>query len=292
MKINPINARFSVIDVETANADSSSICQIGIAEFKNGELINKWESLVDPEDFFDSLNISIHGITENAIKGAPTLPEIANEIRNLIGGITLFHHMPFDKIALNRAFEKYNIDNINPVWIDSAKLVRRTLSQFSKSGYGLKNIASHYGINFNHHNALEDAIATGKIVSRILEENKLSINDCITRVTNPIHTYSNGSSSINLVGNPDGPLFGEHVVFTGSLFLSRAEAGKMAADLGCNVTNSVSKKTTILIVGAQDNFKLNGYKKSSKHRKAEELILAGKDLKIMSEDDFRNLINN
>ncbi|MEE3245530.1 MAG: exonuclease domain-containing protein, partial [Bacteroidota bacterium] len=106
MKINPINVRFSVIDAETANADSSSICQIGIAEFKNGQLVNKWESLIDPEDFFDSLNISIHGITEKAIKGAPTLPEIANEIRNLIGGITLFHHMPFDKIALNRAFEK------------------------------------------------------------------------------------------------------------------------------------------------------------------------------------------
>ncbi|WP_300433957.1 exonuclease domain-containing protein [Christiangramia sp.] len=286
-----IQSHFKVIDVETANADFSSICQIGIAEFKNGELINKWETLVNPEDFFDSLNSSIHGITSQSVQDAPTLPEINSEIRKHIDGNIVFHHMPFDKIALNRAYEKYQLEKNLPTWIDSAKLVRRTLSQFSKSGYGLKNVTAHYGISFNHHDALEDAIATGKMVLKILEEYNLTVEECISKVNNSINVYRNGSSNISLTGNPDGPLFGENIVFTGSLFLTRAEAGKMAAELGCNVTNSVSKKTTILIVGTQDNFKLNGYKKSSKHRKAEELLLQGIDLKIMSEDDFRNLVN-
>lgn len=286
-----IQSHFKVIDVETANADFSSICQIGIAEFKNGELINKWETLVNPEDYFDSLNSSIHGITSQLVQDAPTLPEINSQIREHIDGNNVFHHMPFDKIALNRAYEKYQLEKNKPTWIDSAKLVRRTLSQFSKSGYGLKNVTAHYGINFNHHDALEDAIATGKMVLKILEEYNLTVEECIFKVNNSINVYRNGSSGISLTGNPDGPLFGENIVFTGSLFLTRAEAGKMAAELGCNVTNSVSKKTTILIVGTQDNFKLNGYKKSSKHRKAEELLLQGVDLKIMSEDDFRNLVN-
>ena len=33
---------FIAIDVETANADYSSICQIGIAEFQNGKVVDKW----------------------------------------------------------------------------------------------------------------------------------------------------------------------------------------------------------------------------------------------------------
>ena len=47
---------FLVIDVETANADYSSICQIGIADYQDGELINSWESLINPNDYFNSWN--------------------------------------------------------------------------------------------------------------------------------------------------------------------------------------------------------------------------------------------
>lgn len=289
---NSTESKFLVIDVETANPDFSSICQIAIAEFNNGKLINTWESLINPEDYFDSHNISIHGIKPNMVKDAPTLPEISHIIKGLVENQILFHHMPFDKIALNRAFIKYELDFLDTCWVDSAKLVRRTWKEFSSSGYGLKSISNYLGIKFNHHNALEDSIATGNVILKALEINNFKIGDCIERIRKPVTTYKNNSVSIKLEGSPEGPLSGENMVFTGSLFLTRAEAAKLAAEMGCNVSNSVTKKTTILIVGSQDNFKLNGYKKSSKHRKAEELLLKGVDLKIMSEDDFRNLINN
>jgi len=41
---------FVAIDVETANSDMASICQIGIAKFENGILVEEWVSLVNPED--------------------------------------------------------------------------------------------------------------------------------------------------------------------------------------------------------------------------------------------------
>lgn len=282
--------KFSVIDVETANADFSSICQIGIAEFENGELINSWETLVNPEDYFDSHNTSIHGITNRMVKEAPTFPQILSEIVQRVNGKILFHHMPFDRLALNRVCYKYDLACLSPTWIDSAKVVRRTWKEFCSSGYGLKNITRHLGITFNHHNALEDAIATGKVLLKAFEISEMDLNDWLIRVDKPINTYKNNSTTIRLDGNSDGVLFGENIVFTGSLFLTRADAGKLAADLGCNVTNSVTKNTTILVVGAQDNYRLAGYQKSSKHRKAEELLLKGLDLRILTEDDFRNLI--
>ena len=51
---------FVAIDVETANADMASICQIGLAKFKDGKLVEEWSSLVDPEDYFDFINVDIH----------------------------------------------------------------------------------------------------------------------------------------------------------------------------------------------------------------------------------------
>ena len=51
------------------------------------------------------------------------------------------------------------------------------------------------------------------------------------------------------------------------------------------------KKCNGNVVGTQDNFKIAGYSKSSKHRKAEELITKGIDIRILSEDDFKSLTN-
>ena len=55
---------FNSIDVETANADRASICQIGIVHIRDGEIEDRWQTLVNPEDWFDPWNISIHGIEE------------------------------------------------------------------------------------------------------------------------------------------------------------------------------------------------------------------------------------
>ena len=64
----------------------------------------------------------------------------------------------------------------------------------------------------------------------------------------------------------------------------------MAARLGCDVVNNVSKKVTILVVGIQDETKLNGYGKSSKHRNVEALIAKGLEIRILSERDFTELM--
>ena len=179
--------KFIVIDVETANADYSSICQIGIAEFDNDELIDTWETLVNPEDYFDGMNISIHGITENMVKKSPTFSEIYNELKEKINNNIVVHHMPFDRIAINRACEINNLEQIETNWLDSAKVVRRTWTEFSYSGYGLSNITKHLEISFKHHNALEDAIATGKVMLKAFEKSGMQLTDWIDRVKKPIN---------------------------------------------------------------------------------------------------------
>jgi DNA polymerase-3 subunit epsilon len=49
-------------DFETANPDYSSICQFGLAKFTNGELTDTYETLIDPEEYFDDYNTNeVHG---------------------------------------------------------------------------------------------------------------------------------------------------------------------------------------------------------------------------------------
>ena len=72
---------FNSIDVETANADRASICQIGIVHVRDGVVADRWQTLVNPEDWFDPWNVSIHGIDTDDVRRGPTLPEVRAELR-------------------------------------------------------------------------------------------------------------------------------------------------------------------------------------------------------------------
>lgn len=73
--------------------------------------------------------------------------------------------------------------------------------------------------------------------------------------------------------NSDSPLAGKTIVFTGTLSMARPEAKARAESLGAKVTESVSKKTDYVVLGADAG---------SKAKKAAEL-----GLKILSEEEFR-----
>ena len=282
---------FVAIDVETANADMGSICQIGIAKFVCGQLAEEWCTLIDPEDYFDDVNISIHGIESGMVRGQPKLPQIADRLCSTMEGTVSVCHTHFDRIALGRAYSKYSLSPISTTWLDSARVVRRTWKDLAWKGYGLANVCSRIGYEFKHHDALEDAKAAGFVLLAALRESRQDLDQWHQRVTRPIDPDSSSSgAAIQRNGNPEGDLYGEILVFTGALELPRSEAADLAASVGCQVGAGVTKKTTILVVGDQDVTRLAGHEKSSKHRKAEQLVAEGHRIRILRESDFRTLV--
>lgn len=287
---------FVVVDVETANADLSSICQIGIASFRDGTLEDAWVSLVNPQDEFSAINVSIHGINEQKVKDAPTwrdvFPLIVSRLQNRI----VVSHTPFDRQALAQACARSNLARCECTWLDSARVVRRAWPEFSKSGFGLSNLAAHFAIEYRAHDALEDARCAGLLLLRAVAETGLSPEQWLTRVAEPIDiVYHSHQSWVAFPGpakrdgNPDGELFGEVLVFTGSLSISRAAAADAAAAAGCRVDDGVTKHTSMLVVGDQDLRMLAGHEKSSKHLKAELLIRKGQHIRIIGESDFMRI---
>lgn len=275
---------FVAIDVETANADMASICQIGIACFQGGVLTEEWQTLVNPEDYFSDINIGIHGIDESDVMNSPTFVEIFEQLKNYLSGRICVCHTHFDRISLDRAFSKHALPRIDINWVDSARVARRSWTQFSNKGYGLANVAAHIGYSFKHHDALEDAKAAGHILLAAVKATGIEVSEWGQRIRLPLFI---GPETVQ---NPDGLLLGEVICFTGSMSLVRKEAEAMALSCGCAVASGVTQKTTLLVVGDQDVIRLAGKDKSAKHLKAEQLILSGQSIRILRESDFTALI--
>lgn len=274
---------FNSIDVETANSDRASICQIGVVHVQGGIIRDQWSTLVNPREWFDPWNISIHGIDEHTVEHSPIFPEISETLASRLDGSVVVSHTSFDRVALERATMQHGVDRFQVTWLDSAKIVRHAWpDRYGRRGYGLWNVANDLGISFQHHDALDDARTAAEIVIRACTDTGTGIAYWLSEVERRVR----GNTTVKRIGKYGGALNGENIAFTGSLSVSRRDAADIAAEAGSNVASGVSRKTTILVVGLQDMTRLNGYKKSSKQRKAEDLIVNGADIQIISESDF------
>jgi len=280
---------FITFDFETANYDYASICQIGIAVVESGQVVKTFTELVNPESDFFAANIAVHGITPEQVEYSPAFAEIMSVFAPMFQNNTAISHSAFDRIAINRACDRYSIPSPLASWADSIRIVRRTWpEQFGQKGYGLRNVADTFGIKFAHHDAGEDARAAALIMLKAMEYSGQTLAEIIESSSAKLARHKD---SIRFEGDPDGPVTGESVVFTGRLAIPRKEAATLAASAGISVAPSVTKQTTLLVVGEQDLGVLAGHEKSSKHRKAEELIASGQKIRIISDAEFASLID-
>lgn len=169
---------FSAIDIETANADPASVCQIGVVHVRVGAIRDQWQTLLNPETQFSAANVAIHGISEETVHGSPGLPDVYEELCRQIEDAILVSHTSFDRIALDGAIRKYRLPPITAQWLDSAMIARRTWpQQRSNGGWSLAALAAMLGIEFRHHVAVEDARVAAEIVLRACESEGLSVED-------------------------------------------------------------------------------------------------------------------
>ena len=177
---------FTAIDLETANPGAWSICQIGVAEFLDGELAQEWMSYIDPEERFNPDNVAVHGITEAAVRGWPKLPEVAERLHEMLDGKIVVSHSQFDRVALEQAFDRLEINRLRCSWLDSTLVARRAWEGFSKRGFGLENLCRILGYRYRRHDALGDAKAAGVVVLAAIEQTGIGLSGWLKQVELPI----------------------------------------------------------------------------------------------------------
>lgn len=161
------------VDMETANAQRASVCAVGIALVRAGEVVATEKILVQPPtglDSFSALNRGIHGICAEDVKDAPAWNEVAGQLEVLGSQLPLVaHNAAFDRGAYEAACAEAGRTAQPMEWLDLLELSRR-LRPDSRQ-HTLPVLAEAYGVTLeNHHDAEQDARACAEVLVAIAKE--------------------------------------------------------------------------------------------------------------------------
>lgn len=159
---------FAAIDFETANNECTSVCSVGIVVVRDGEVVDKFYSLIKPEpEYYIYWCTRVHGLTAEDTKEAPIFPNVWKQIEPLIEGLPLVaHNKAFDENCLKAVFRLYQMDYPDYEFHCTCVASRK---KWPKSRHSLDVVAARCGYNLeNHHHALADAEACAAIALEIL----------------------------------------------------------------------------------------------------------------------------
>lgn len=155
--------RYVTFDFETTDNDAATcgVVDIGAARVMNGEIVDRFQSLVNPYKPISSKATAVHGYTDADVAAAPPFHEVFTQFRAFVGDDVLIAHngMKFDVPVLRRlAAGQGGVDTLT--FYDTYPLVR-SLSQDSPKQV---DIAHRFGIDTGRaHHALDDAITLAQV---------------------------------------------------------------------------------------------------------------------------------
>jgi len=187
-----MSMEFIVVDVETANRNPGSICQIGLANFRDGSLSGLWGTLVNPEDSFSATNIAIHGIRPADVINAPNWVGIQDELRTRFADQILASHTYFDFRAIRIANERYGVAHLpRKKWVDTCKVARAAWPHLPS--HKLSRLAHAFGISYYAHDANEDARCAGQILLLAAQTAGLSLEEFLREDSGSISVGRGGT---------------------------------------------------------------------------------------------------
>ncbi|MDZ4244819.1 MAG: 3'-5' exonuclease [Candidatus Gracilibacteria bacterium] len=164
---------FIVVDTETTDATGAhdKIVEIGAVKVRNGEIIDTFHTLLNPERFIPHNVIQIHHITDSMVADAPLFSDIIDKFAEFMDEDAIFtaHNVEFDKAFINQEFIRIDCSPMPHQSLCTLKLARKVFPGFRR--YNLGSLCDSLGIELpNAHRALDDSMATAKILLKIFEK--------------------------------------------------------------------------------------------------------------------------
>lgn len=166
---------FTVIDFETANSNRASACSIGIVKVVDGKIVEKNSWLIKPKELkFDSMNIAIHGIRPDDVKGQPEFNQLYETIfRDYFQDqLIIAHNASFDMSVLRKTLDIYNIEYPTFNYICTVKVAQKTWSELFN--HKLDTLSDFLNFKFKHHDALDDCLACANVLINACKKEKVS----------------------------------------------------------------------------------------------------------------------
>ncbi|AZA11739.1 exonuclease domain-containing protein [Corynebacterium gerontici] len=158
---------FAAVDVETANADWGSICQIGVSKVIDGSVVDEQTWLCKPPasiDAFEPANIAIHGITAEDVAEAMPFDQAFAQAMEFCEDLPLAaHNAQFDMTAFRRA--TIAADIATPTATFGCSLALARAAKLDVPNHKLPTVAKALGADLlKHHDAGADARACAEII--------------------------------------------------------------------------------------------------------------------------------
>ncbi len=164
------DTEYCVLDLETTGISylTEKITEVGIIKIKNGEIIDTFETFVNPEKPIPEKVQEITHITDDMVKDADTIDKVLPKMIEFIGdSVVVTHNTDFDVSYLKYNYEKYGYKFEN-TYLDTLRLAKAMFPDYKK--YKLGIIADNLGITVEvAHRALDDVKTLVQVFNKMVE---------------------------------------------------------------------------------------------------------------------------
>lgn len=154
----PLPETYVLLDLETtgANPVSDRITEIAAIRVERGEIVERWETLVNPQRPIPPFIQQIIGITDDMVRDAPPFAELAPRVSALLdGAVFVAHNARFDYGFIRNEFMRLDADFHAPVMC-TVKLSRALFPEHHR--HGLDALIERHGFQCGaRHRAMGDA---------------------------------------------------------------------------------------------------------------------------------------
>ncbi len=169
------DSTYVVFDTETTGfnaAGDDQMIEIGAVKLKDGQIIDRFDELIDPKRHIPDKITELTCITDSMVAGCDDEKTVTKRFLNWVGNCPLVaHNAKFDISFISMAMKKYNLGEFKYTVIDTLEL-SRTLDQ-GYARHSLSALVKRYNVAFDedaHHRADYDAEGTAKVFSKMLDK--------------------------------------------------------------------------------------------------------------------------
>jgi DNA polymerase-3 subunit epsilon len=162
---------YVVVDVETTGGKQPQhrITEIGAVKMINGEIVERWSSLINPQRHISKFITKLTCISNDMVKDAPLFSEIADSLSQFMQNcVFVAHNVNFDYGFFKQEYQRLDLNFVMP----KLCTVREMRKHFpGLKSYSLGNLCETFDISLeNHHRALCDAEAAAALLKMIHQQ--------------------------------------------------------------------------------------------------------------------------
>jgi DNA polymerase-3 subunit epsilon len=183
---------YAIVDIETTGGSpkSSKITEIAIYKHNGTEVIDEYQTLIDPEMPIPPFIVNLTGINDAMVQDSPKFFEIAKKIVEFTKDcIFVAHNVGFDYGIIRHEFRTLGFDYRRP-HLCTVRASRHVIP--GHDSYSLGKLTRSLGIDLiGRHRAGGDALATAKLFTILMETDKAGLATFIQEELNPKRLHPN-----------------------------------------------------------------------------------------------------